>query len=342
MKVSVALCTLNGEQFLPELLNSLKEQCHAPFELIVGDDGSCDKTVSICQDFADSVSFPVHVTQNERRLGYADNFLATARRCSGDIVAFCDQDDIWHPNKLEFVENAFLDTPNCVLTCHYATVVDRSGRRVGRRFPRKKLEPRYSPPTLPLAHFPGFSLSVRTWLLSVADADARPDATHAQFGRFSHDAWLWLVAGCVGDVRVLADELVSFRQHDNVFGDLHVNWREKFRRIVAADATTYERARAEAARDAEYISRLAEEWNTTGDVRWADHAARRADSYRCLADQAAGRAQVYAARTRRGSLARWLAMYRLRRAWRSDVNRSALSPWKDFAAALLRPSTMQR
>ena len=81
-----------------------------PHELVVCDDGSSDNTVSILQEFQKEAPFPVKIHRNPRRLGFADNFLQAASRCNGDWVAFCDQDDIWFPEKLLWVNEAIQDS----------------------------------------------------------------------------------------------------------------------------------------------------------------------------------------------------------------------------------------
>lgn len=336
LSVSVALATFNGERHLAQQLESLVTQRRPLTELVVGDDGSSDATLEMLHDFAKAAPFPVQISHNQRRLGYADNFLATAERCSSDIVAFCDQDDIWRPNKLERVVDVFAQSPECVLTCHYATVVDEGGKALGRRFPRNDLDPVYQPPSLPLVQFPGFSLSVRRSLLSVADAASRPADAHEHVGLMSHDAWLWLLAGCVGEVVVLPDELVLYRQHENVFGDLHVGLRQKVRRLRMADADTYEHQHAHAARLAAYLRVLGDSWADLGRLGWAASAATRAEPYESFAAHAALRAHIYSAPTRREALTRWLRAHRTRQSWTSPNNRSPWSPVKDLVAAVAK------
>ena len=58
-KISVALATYNGERFLEEQLDSVAAQTCPPYELVVGDDGSSDRTIDILDRFAKRVSFPV-------------------------------------------------------------------------------------------------------------------------------------------------------------------------------------------------------------------------------------------------------------------------------------------
>src|SRR5205823_8200339 len=117
-----ALATFNGERFLRQQLDSLAVQTLLPHELVISDDHSTDSTVAILEGFAGSSPFPVRINSNEERLGFADNFLAAAARCSGDLIAFCDQDDIWSGQKLERCVAAF--GPDVVLAVHNCTVTD--------------------------------------------------------------------------------------------------------------------------------------------------------------------------------------------------------------------------
>jgi glycosyltransferase involved in cell wall biosynthesis len=101
--ISVALCTYNGEEFLPKQLDSIKQQTCQVHELIVCDDGSRDATLTILEKFKDSVPFPVHIHQNSSNLGSSKNFEQCLQKCSGEIIFLCDQDDVWMPNKVEIM-----------------------------------------------------------------------------------------------------------------------------------------------------------------------------------------------------------------------------------------------
>ena len=101
MKVSVAMCTYDGARYLQEQLDSLASQTHLPFELIVCDDRSTDKTMEIVSRFSETAPFPVHLTQNRENLGSTQNFSRAIISCSGDLIALCDQDDVWNPDKIK-------------------------------------------------------------------------------------------------------------------------------------------------------------------------------------------------------------------------------------------------
>ena len=100
LNISVALCTCNGARFLSEQLVSLAEQTLRPIELVVCDDASDDGTWQLLEEFQRSAPFPVRLYRNVRRLGIAQNFEQAMLLCEGDVIALCDQDDVWLPEKL--------------------------------------------------------------------------------------------------------------------------------------------------------------------------------------------------------------------------------------------------
>src|SRR5258708_3964459 len=100
--VTILLCTLNGERFLPEQLASLQKQTFKNWRLIASDDGSSDRTKSILHAFQKSFEpGKVEIMDGPRRGAPANFlFLACAENLVSDFYAFCDQDDIWEPDKL--------------------------------------------------------------------------------------------------------------------------------------------------------------------------------------------------------------------------------------------------
>lgn len=302
--VSVVLATYNGAQYLPKQLASLSQQSLLPAEVVVGDDGSTDATMGIVEDFARWSPFPVRLVVR-RRLGCSDNFLATAALAKGDLLAFCDQDDVWHPDKLERVVQAFASSPEVCLVAHRADLVDRYGSPLGRVIPKLEHVGRYPRGTQAPPAFPGFSLTVRRQLLGVADAGRRPDHGDARVGLMGHDSWLWMLAACTGELVVLADALVSYRQHENLFGNPYVGISERLRRSRMADAETYlGRARIESGM-ADYIETLASGWHTDGHGAWSESARKLAAQHRASAGLAVQRANLYRSSNRGAALYRW-------------------------------------
>ena len=103
--ISIAMCTYNGEKYLREQLDSIAAQTRLPDELVICDDCSTDSTTDIIRNFSDTVPFPVrlhvnHVNIGGEAKGITRNFEQASRLCVGDLIAFCDQDDVWFAQKL--------------------------------------------------------------------------------------------------------------------------------------------------------------------------------------------------------------------------------------------------
>lgn len=99
------MCTYNGEKYLTEQLQSIAAQTRLPSELVICDDRSTDSTIAIIKAFAAGAPFEVRLIENPQNIGSAKkgvtrNFENASRLCRGDLIAFCDQDDIWLPQKL--------------------------------------------------------------------------------------------------------------------------------------------------------------------------------------------------------------------------------------------------
>ena len=92
MKVSIALCTYNGSEFLGEQLASFLTQTRLPDEIVVCDDCSLDSTVQILDDFAAHAPFPVRIYRNEKNLRSTKNFEQAIDLCEGDIILLADQE----------------------------------------------------------------------------------------------------------------------------------------------------------------------------------------------------------------------------------------------------------
>jgi glycosyltransferase involved in cell wall biosynthesis len=238
--LSIALATYNGMAHLPAQLESIGAQGRPPDELVVCDDRSNDGTPELVADFAAGASFPVHLSVNEARLGFAENFLRAATRCTSDLIAFCDQDDVWRTDKLGACAAAFED-PRVGLVVHSADVVDGRLRPAGRRHPRlggtRTVAPHASSPWLDA---PGFAMVFRRQLLHPALIDARPRSRYDD-ERLHHDEWIWLWARLIAHARFIDRPLVSYRQHgENSAGAPDVGVKHMVGMALHTGRPTYE------------------------------------------------------------------------------------------------------
>lgn len=117
MKISVAMATYNGEEYIIEQLESIRNQTRRVDEVIICDDQSKDNTVSVIEDYIEEHNLQEkwHVFVNEKNLGYASNFIGAADKTTGDIILFCDQDDIWVPDRVERFEKIMTENDDILL-----------------------------------------------------------------------------------------------------------------------------------------------------------------------------------------------------------------------------------
>jgi glycosyltransferase involved in cell wall biosynthesis len=212
--ISVALATFDGARHLPEQLQSLAAQTRLPRELVACDDGSSDETVPILEEFARAAAFPVRIVRNPQRLGYARNFLAAAELCAGDLIAFCDQDDVWLETKLETCEEEARRT-GAGIVAHSGAIVDEQLRPSGRLNPRARRR-RVVPPERsdPWWDWWGFAMVFRRRLLEVADPAQRVESQFLLAGSpLDHDDWISFLGCALAPVAFVPDVLALHRRH---------------------------------------------------------------------------------------------------------------------------------
>ncbi len=204
--ISVALSTCNGARFLREQLDSVLAQSGVRIEVVVVDDGSHDPTAAILADYA-ARDARIRWQSNERNLGPTASFERAMALCSGDFIAPCDQDDIWHPDKLAQLLAAIEDHDLAYCDSDY---MDPDGRPLQRRLSdgTAMLEG-----TSPLAFLFANSVSGHACLLR---RDLFESVRPFPPGAY-HDWWLALCAAGRNGVRYLDLPLVRFRRHPQAF-----------------------------------------------------------------------------------------------------------------------------
>jgi Glycosyl transferase family 2 len=215
MKLSIAMCTYNGTAYLAQQLASIAEQTRPPDELVVCDDGSCDGTLEILKAFAAEVSFPVRLCINEQNLGSNKNFERAIKLCDGDVIALCDQDDIWHPEKLMRMEAVLAAEPETALVFTNGEVIDEDSRsanltlwegcgfgshsqervRAGQGFAVLIERPSVTGATM------AFRARFSELLLPIPDTG------------FVHDEWMALLIAACAKLAMVDEPLIKYRQH---------------------------------------------------------------------------------------------------------------------------------
>ena len=122
-KISVALTTYNGSKYIVEQLKSICKQTFLPDEIVICDDCSNDNTIEIIKQFSLQSPIKIKIHQNSINIGPRKNFEKCIQMCKGDILFFCDQDDVWLKNKVERMVNEF-DNKNVVFVFSDGYVTD--------------------------------------------------------------------------------------------------------------------------------------------------------------------------------------------------------------------------
>ena len=201
-RISVAMATFNGERYLPEMLASLATQTRPPDELVVRDDGSTDGTLAVVDDFATRAGFPVRVLPAGDRLGYAQNFVTVSRACTGDLLFFADQDDLWHADKLETVERA-APIGEAAALFHDFSMQAEDGSPLASSFFGVLAERGFGP-----------SVALKGCTIAVTRAFIDTWDWPPPMSRVSHDFWVALLSTAFGQRRILTDVLIDHRIHE--------------------------------------------------------------------------------------------------------------------------------
>ena len=121
------------EDWLIRLLDSLNTQTYPNLKLYVREDQSPTYPLSRLSELLEThiTAFPWELHQNERNLGSNQTFEALVRDCSEDYVAFCDQDDIWLPDKLKNSVELLESSPlSPTLVCSELRIINGDGQAI--------------------------------------------------------------------------------------------------------------------------------------------------------------------------------------------------------------------
>lgn len=132
--VSVVIATYNMGQYLPEAIDSVLAQRWENLEVIVVDDGSTDDTAEKMKRFEDNGRVKYFPTENRGQPKAKNRGLKEA---SGDFIAFCDADDIWHPEKLQ-VQMPLFDDQNTGVVYSEVSYIDQNGKTVDKPQPYER------------------------------------------------------------------------------------------------------------------------------------------------------------------------------------------------------------
>jgi len=229
-RVTVLLSTYNGSKFLQQQLDSLYAQTYPNIRILVRDDGSTDSTRT--QLASEQAKGRIDILEGHVNLGPAFSFFELLKNAVGtetEYVAFCDQDDVWHPEKIARAIRKLSGVANDrpAMYCSRVELVDENLKHIGYTdLPRK------------IGFGNALLESVTAGCSIVLNREAMTLVGRNLPGKVViHDWWCYLVVSCFGEVIVDAGATLKYRQHDsNAIGV--ANWftrlARKYRRFFGS------------------------------------------------------------------------------------------------------------
>ncbi len=224
-RVTVLMSTYNGSQFLQQQLNTLYEQTYSNIRILVRDDGSSDTTRAILAH--EQSKAKIDVVDGHTNLGPAFSFfelLQQAALTETDYVAFCDQDDIWLPDKVACAVKGLEENPDCpALYCSRLELVDEQLRELGMTVKPRKI---------------GFGNALVeniavgcTIVLNRKAVDMLCQTLPKDI--YIHDWWFYLVIACFGKVIFDDKPRINYRQHQNNAIGAPTGWLSSVKRKIS-------------------------------------------------------------------------------------------------------------
>lgn len=200
--ISVALCTYNGETYLEEQLSSITRQSYSNIEIIIVDDCSTDSTVSVIKKYQLQDS-RIKLYENEKNLGFNNNFRKAINLCSAEHIAIADQDDIWETDKLNTLISLIGDN---LLYYHNSAYINPAGILTGKStLSAHRFVAGDCSSTLLLNNcVAGHASMIKKELLKIT-----PEFPAEMY----YDWWLAYTAACTGRIGFTKDALVKYRIH---------------------------------------------------------------------------------------------------------------------------------
>ncbi|MGK9231086.1 glycosyltransferase family 2 protein [Inquilinus limosus] len=214
-EVDVLVATYNGERFLPELLDSLLQQSHGRVNVIIGDDGSKDRTREVVELHRPRFGrLEYHDFAAEASHGACVNFSRLMAKAGSDYVMFCDQDDVWLPTKIERTLGLMRSVeavrgPDLPILVHTdLKVVDRDLAPLAESMWRAQgIDPGQTSVRRLIVenNVTGCTAMINRALLRIV-GDIPPQA-------IMHDWWIAVAAACFGTIAHLPEQTILYRQH---------------------------------------------------------------------------------------------------------------------------------
>lgn len=211
-KVQILMSTYNGEKFIADQINSLVQQSYQPIHLLIRDDGSFDETCSTLTELSKKNKTEISAKLGHN-IGVINSFLDLLKDADPDAsyYSFCDQDDVWKPDKMKRAISQLTNIPSDIpsMYCSRTEMVDEHLNHLSFWPPIPNRGPSFSN-----AIIENIAVGCTTVINRAAKElilKRLPDTNRL----IMHDWWIYLCVSAFGHVVYDSETNILYRQHDN-------------------------------------------------------------------------------------------------------------------------------
>lgn len=232
-QIAILLASYNGERYIREQLNSLFQQTNQNWHLYIHDDGSKDQTLSIIEEY--QVRYPERITilEGPATGSSRDNFFYLLSQVNAPYYFFCDQDDVWLPQKIQKTYERMIEIEDKDLPCLVFTdlkVVDESLNTIA-----EKMEDYQKLNYKDLSFKQLMVQAAVTGCTVVINQKLRMEMlrNNDHENIIMHDWWASMIAAKFGKITCLNEPLILYRQHsENNVGAKNYTFFEISKKVI--------------------------------------------------------------------------------------------------------------
>lgn len=236
--IAILMTTYNGEKFLDKQIGSILSQSFKNWKLYVRDDGSNDKTTDILDKYVSKDKRINKITDNLGNMGVKSSFLYLLKIIDADYFMFCDQDDIWLPNKIECSLREIKKSSTLLPSLVYTNLTTFYGEDTHKRNNfYSRMDMTNLNRILSSNGITGCTVMINRAMAEITKY-INPDRI------VMHDWWFGMCATTIGNVYYISTSTILYRQHDNnqVGTDTNIfkrllrifNYTDEMKRQIAA------------------------------------------------------------------------------------------------------------
>lgn len=215
--ISIAMTTYNGEKYIERQLKTILAQSLPADEIIICDDGSKDQTIEIINTFIQkNQADHIRLVKNENNLGYVKNFYKAISLTKGDYIFLADQDDEWHPNKIERTLQV-LQTENAEVVCTNCCLIDQESNVISdvAWFDRNPFIDSVTKAVSPISFYELVIGNIAQGCTYCFTKEVKHIYLKVNSNHLIHDHQIMFVAALLGKACFLDEALIDYRLHGN-------------------------------------------------------------------------------------------------------------------------------